>query len=161
MTVIIVARVAVSRLTIIRKDGATSRRNELRLMKTPVFPHLPLWCWNVENQSGRQKKNWYTRDAGIRGMLRIPWNKKRTNNSILQELDVQKRLFSICYRRILQFFEHIVLRQEDNLKKVVDQGNVAGQISRDGWLMPWLHQVKEKMNRALSQLLPKAEDRVR
>jgi len=54
-----------------------------------------MWCW--------------------RRMLRIPWTARRTNVSILYELDITDRQSTVCRRRILQYFGHITRRNEDNL----------------------------------------------
>jgi hypothetical protein len=57
-------------------------------------------------------------------MLRIPWIARRTNESILEELQIQtrERLLSKIQGGIIKFFGHII--REDGLEKLVIQGKV-------------------------------------
>lgn len=98
-----------------------------------------MWCW--------------------RRMLRIPWTARRTNVSILNELNIQDRLSTICRRRILQYFGHITRRDKDNLEKLIVQGKVEGRRPRGRSPLRWLDQVKEFTGHTLQSNLRAAEDR--
>ena len=94
-----------------------------------------------------------------RRMLRIPWTAKRTNASIIYELQIKQRLSSDCYQQILRFFGHIVRRPGDNLEKLMVQGRVEGTRSRGRSPKRWLDQVEEMSDRNMEQLIRDAEDR--
>jgi hypothetical protein len=62
-----------------------------------------------------------------RRMIRIPWVARRTNESILEELQIQtrNRLLSKIQRGIINFCGHII--RQDGLEKLLMQGNVDGK----------------------------------
>ena len=80
-----------------------------------------MWCW--------------------RRMLRIPWTARRTNQSILNDVGITDRLSTICRRHILQYFNHITRRGEDNLEKLIVQGKVEGRRPRGRSPSRWLDQI--------------------
>ena len=50
-------------------------------------------------------------------MLRIPWTKRKTNASILEEIGVSKRLLHTINIQMLSYFGHISRRKGNNLEK--------------------------------------------
>lgn len=62
-----------------------------------------------------------------RRMLRISWTAKRTNVSILSSLRVKYRPYTICHRRILSYFGHIMRCGDNSLDNLVVVRNVRGQ----------------------------------
>jgi hypothetical protein len=63
----------------------------------------------------------------LEAYARISWVARRTNESILEELQIQTkdRLLSKIQRSIIQFFGHII--RQDGLEKLVMQGKVDGK----------------------------------
>lgn len=59
-----------------------------------------------------------------RKMLRVSQMKKRSNASILKELNFQRQLYSAYYQGIVQFFVHIMLRLGDSLENIIFYGKV-------------------------------------
>ncbi|XP_071582447.1 uncharacterized protein [Temnothorax nylanderi] len=98
-----------------------------------------MWCW--------------------RRMLGIPWTARRTNVSILKELNITDRLSTICRRRVLQYFGHITRRNQDNLEKLIVQGKVEGKRPRGRSPSRWLDQIKDITGQPLQKNLREAEDR--
>ena len=98
-----------------------------------------MWCW--------------------RRLLRIPWTAHRTNESILSELRITTRLSTICIRRILTYFGHVVRRDSDNLEKTMLLGRVEGSRGRGRTPIRWTDQVKEATGTAISVAIRMATDR--
>lgn len=65
-----------------------------------------------------------------RRMLRVSWVERRTNISILNELNITDRLTKNIQRSILQYFGHIMRRDNDSLERLVIQGKVEGRRPR-------------------------------
>jgi hypothetical protein len=74
-------------------------------------------------------------------MLRIPWVARRTNESILEELQIEtrERLLSKIERGIIKFFGHII--RQNGLEKLVVQGKVDGKRKRGRSLNRYIDQV--------------------
>ena len=62
-------------------------------------------------------------------MLRIPWTARQTNVSIVNELDVPIRLSVLCERCKLEYFGHIMRREDGNLEIDIVFGKASGKIS--------------------------------
>lgn len=156
---IILARAAVSKLTVVWKDAAITRRTKLRLLHTLVFPVLLYGAetWTIK-MADRRSIDAFEMWA-YRRLLRIPWTARRTNVSIINELNIRTRLSTICDRRILKFFGHIIRRPSGNLEKLVVQGKVEGKRLRGRSPKRWIDQVKEISDQPLERALRRAEDR--
>ena len=64
-------------------------------------------------------------------MLRIPWTARRTNVSIVNELDEPIRLSALCERCKLGYFGNTIMRREDgNLEKDILFGKAHGRRGR-------------------------------
>jgi hypothetical protein len=76
-----------------------------------------------------------------RRMFRIPWVARRTNESILEELQIQTRdrLFSKIQRSIIISFGHII--RQDGLEKLVMQGKVDEKRKRGRSLNRYIDQI--------------------
>ena len=75
-----------------------------------------LWCW--------------------RRLLRVPWNARGSNQSILKEISREYSLEGLMLKLKLQYFGHLMQRT-DLLEKTVMQGKIEGR--RRGWQkMRWL-----------------------
>ena len=85
-------------------------------------------------------------------MLRITWTMKRTNESILGEIQPKSRL-------MLSYFGHIARRDGDCLEKVIMQGRVEGNRKRGRPRTRWIDQLKSLVSCHLSDLYTLAKDR--
>jgi len=59
-----------------------------------------------------------------RRLLRTPWIPRRTNVSILEELNIQVRLSTKTKQLIIKYFGHVSRRKDDNKEKLMVQGKV-------------------------------------
>ncbi|CAH2061764.1 unnamed protein product, partial [Iphiclides podalirius] len=76
-------------------------------------------------------------------MLRIPWTARRTNQSILSELNIKTRLSTICEQRFLSYFGHIMRRGDESLERLIVVGNTEGKRSRGRSPARWTDQLKD------------------
>ena len=68
-----------------------------------------LWCW--------------------RRLLRVPWTAKRSNQSILKEINLEYSLEELMLKLKLQYFDHLMQRA-DSLEKTLIMGKIAGRRKR-------------------------------
>lgn len=71
--------------------------------------------------------------------------------SILKQLNIQSRLFTICVKRIFEIFGHIARKSSDNLEKFMVTGKISGKRSRGRYPMRWSDQIDNTLDTAVPQ----------
>ena len=102
---------------------------KVRMVKAMVFPVVMHGC-----ESGTIKKAEYERiDASElwcwRRLLRVPWTEKRSNWSILREINSEYSLEGQMLKLKLQYVGHM-MRKVDSLEKTLMLGKIEGKRKR-------------------------------
>ena len=90
-----------------------------------------LWCW--------------------RGLLRVPWTERRSNQSIQKEISPEYSLEGLILKLKLQYFGHLMWRV-DSLEKTLMLGRIGGRRRRGRQRMRWLDGITDWMGMSLSKL---------
>ena len=89
-----------------------------------------LWCW--------------------RRLLRVLWTARRSNQSILKELNPEYSLEGLMLKLKLQYFGHL-MRRDDSLEKTLKMGKIEGR-KRKGWQRTgWLDGITDSMDMSFSK----------
>ena len=110
--------------SILKSRGITLSK-KVHLVKAMVFPVVMYGCksWIVKKAECRRIhafELWCWRR-----LLRVPWTARRSNQTILKEINPGISLEGMMLKLKLQYFSH-VMRRVDSLEKILMLGGVWG-----------------------------------
>ena len=132
-------------LDIILKSRGITLPTKVRLVKAIVFPVVMYVCesWAInkaEHQIIDAFELWCWR-----GLLRVPWTARRSNQSILKEISPGISLERMMLKLKLQSFGHL-MRSVDSLEKTLMPGGIRGRKRRGRQRMRWLDGITDSMD---------------
>ena len=75
-------------------------------------------------------------NCGQRRLLRVPWTARRSNQSILKEINPEYSLEGLMLKLKLQYFGHLMQRA-DTLEKTLMLGKIKGRRRRGQQRTRW------------------------
>ena len=90
--------------------------------------------------------------------MRVPWTARRSNQSILKEINPECLLEGLMLKLTLQFFGHVI-RRAHSLEKILMPEKIEGRRRRGQQRMRWLDSITNSMNMNLSKFQEIVKDR--
>ena len=121
------------------------------LFKPMVFPIVMYGC---ESWTVKKAKCWRIDAFELwcwRRLLRVPWTARRSNESILKEINPGCSLEGMMLKLKLQYFGHL-MRRVASLEKTLMLGGIGGRRRRGRQRMRWLDGITDLMDMSLSEL---------
>ena len=120
---LLLGRKAMTNLDSILKSRDNTWPTKVHIVKAMVFPEIMYRC-----------EGWTIKKAGDRGidafklwcwerLFRVPWTTRRSNESILREINPEYSLEGLLLKLKLQYFKHLMWR-DDLLEMIVMLGEI-------------------------------------
>ena len=149
---LLLGRKVMTNLDSIFKSRDITLPTNVCLVKAIVFPVVMYGC---ESWTVKKAECWKIDAFELwcwRRLLRVPWTARRSNQSILKEINPGISLEGMMLKLKLQYFGHLMWRVNSLEKTLLPEG-IGGRRRRGRQRMRWLDGITDSMDVSLSELL--------
>ena len=127
------------------------------IVKAMIFPVVMYGCesWTIKKAEHRRIdafEPWCQRR-----LLRVPWNARSSNQSILKEINPEYSLEELMLKLKLQYFGHLI-RRAGSLENTLMLGKIEGRRRKGQQRTIWLDGITDSMDMSQSKCREIAKD---
>ena len=137
---LLLGKKAMTNLDTVLKGKGITLLTKVCIVKAMVFPVV---MYRRESWTVKQAEHWRTDAFELwcwRRLLRVPWTARRSNQSIVKEINPEYSLAGLMLKLKLQYFGHLRWTA-DSLEKILMLGNIEGRRRRGRRRMRWLDDI--------------------
>ena len=148
---LLLGRKVMTNLDSVLKSRGITLQTEFRIVKAMVLPVVIYGCesWTVK-KAKRQRIDDFELWCWRR-LLKVSWTARRSNQSILKEINPEYSLEGLLLKLKLQYFGHL-MRTDDSLEKSLMLGKIEGRWRRGHQRMRYLDGITDATNMNLGKL---------
>ena len=154
---LLLGRKAVTKLDSILKSRDINLLTKVHLVKAMVFPVVmyEFESWTIKKAECQRTDafEWWC----WRRLLRVPWTARRSNQSMLREINPEHSLEGLMLKVKLQYLGHL-MRRANSLEKTLMLGKIEGRRRKERHRTRWLGGITDSMDMNLSKLLEMVKD---
>ena len=141
---LLLGRKVITNLDSIFKSRDITLPTKVRLIKAMVFPVVMYGCesWTIKKAECRRINAFEL--WCWRRLLRVPWTARRSNQSILKEINPGCSLEGLMLKLKLQYLGHL-MQTADSFEKTLMLGKIEGRRRRGRQRMRWLDGITDLM----------------
>ena len=134
---LLLGRKAVTNLDRVLKSRNITLPTKVHVVKAMAFPVVKYGCesWTIKKAECQTTDDFEL--GGWRRLLRVRWTARRSNQSILKEINPEYSSEGLMLKLKLQYFGHL-MRRADSFEKSLMLGKTEGRRRRGQQRMRWL-----------------------
>ena len=141
------------------KDRAIPSNLKLKILQCLVWPVMLYGCETWTTKTTDDKKIEAAEMWFYRRLLQIKWTERRTNDSILKELGIQKCLLTTINKRKMKYIGHPARNENTQLMKTVLEGKIQSKRKKGRPSASYINSLNKSLGLKLQSISRDSQDR--